>query len=222
MKQIVAVAMLTAGLLNPIGAQETPLYWAIVNNDALAAWNLTEPRGTESIIPGPAELAWAIRRGASEVFDVLSYRGAPADAIDDSGRNLLFDVSIQGRLDLFRKIAAAGARLEQVDREGWSLAHAGAQSSHPEMTVYLLQRGVPPVQRSDLGVTPLMLACAAGLEQNALELLSWGANPADEDYLGHTVLWYAHTGGNAALQAVLEQELTAVPESSPSDAAPLP
>jgi ankyrin repeat protein len=202
------------------GFAQSDLYWAIANNDALAAWKLTQPG---ELVPMPAveDLSWAVSRGSGEVFDVLSYRGAPVAGIDESGRNLLFEASLAGRLDLFRKIALSGARLDQVDLSGLSLVHAAAQSVQTVMVPFLLRNGLPPAARSELGVTPLMLASQEGRLENVKTLLNWGANPADQDYLGRSVLWYANRGKNPQTLALLNGELGPA-ESEPSGEAPLP
>jgi ankyrin repeat protein len=141
--------------------------------------------------------------------------------IDESGRNLLFEASLAGRLDLFRKIALSGARLDQVDFSGLSLVHAAAQSVQTVMVPFLLRNGLPPAARSELGVTPLMLASQEGRLENVQVLLNWGANPEDQDYLGRSVLWYANRGKNPEMLSLLNREVGQA-ESVPNDGDPLP
>lgn len=211
---------LTLLFLAGFGFAQSDLYWAIANNDALTAWKLTQP-GELISLPAVADLSWAVSRGSGEVFDVLSYRGAPVAGIDESGRNLLFEASLAGRLDLFRKIALSGARLDQVDFSGLSLVHAAAQSVQTVMVPFLLRNGLPPAARSELGVTPLMLASQEGRLENVQVLLNWGANPEDQDYLGRSVLWYANRGKYPEMLSLLNREVGQA-ESVPNDGDPLP
>ncbi len=191
-----------------LAAEPTPvLERAIENNDALAVWNLTDPLGELPWTPEMNAVSKAVNRGAGEVFDVLTYRGAPVGAFDAQGRNLLFPATYQGRLDLFRKIEAAGARIDQQDAEGWRLVHMAAQSNRPEMLGYLLGRGLDPVSATEAGLTPLMVACRAGQLEQAQQLLGWGANPFDQDYRGRDVHWYATLANNPELLALLDAEI---------------
>lgn len=203
----ICTALLIA-VASGLGA-ETPLYWAIANNDALEVWNLTSqavpPTMEENGLTPPA---WAVERGSGEAMDVLTWRGLKLDQVDERGRNLLFPAAARGRLDLFEKIEAAGARIDQVDRFGLTLVHAAAQSPHPVMLQTLLARGLPALTPSALGVTPLMEACLQGRIVEAATLLEWGANPEDEDYLGRNVRSYAVAGGDPATLALIEAALT--------------
>jgi ankyrin repeat protein len=188
---------------------ETPLYWAIANNDALEVWHLTAEGTPDSLEENGLTLpAWAVERGSGEVIDVLTWRGVALDRVDNQGRNLLFGAAALGRLDLFEKIEAAGARVDQVDRQGLNLIHAAAPSPHPEMLKTLLARGLGAVSRSSIGVTPLMLACLGGRAEEAAILLDWGAVPEDQDYLGRSVRDYAVAGDDPATLAVVEAALT--------------
>jgi len=224
-----AVFVLSISLLIfPVAAQTgVPLERAVDNNDALAVWSLTEPLGELPVAPEMALLTKAVLRGAGEVFDVLSFRGGPIGAFDAQGRNLLFPATFQGRLDLFRKIEAAGARLDQRDREGWRLVHVAAQSPRSEMLGYLLGRGLDPWGATEAGITPLMAACSAGQLKQAQQLLAWGANPFDEDYRGRSVLWYATASNQpevlSLLQAALnDPALASPPPPEEGGTAPLP
>lgn len=200
---------------------ETPLYWAVANNDALEVWKLTGEGVPDSFENGLTLPAWAVERGSGEVIDVLGWQGVALDRVDDQGRNLLFGAAALGRLDLFEKLEDAGARADQVDHQGQTLIHAAAVSPHPVMLRTLLARGLAAATRSALGVTPLMLACRGGRAEEASLLLAWGAVPEDRDYLGRSVLDYAAASGDAATLALLEEALTPW-TISPAGEDPLP
>lgn len=189
---------------------ETPLYWAIANNDALEVWKLTtvEPPPEAFEENGLSPPAWAVERGSGEALDVLTWQGVSLDLIDSQGRNLLFGAAARGRLDLFEKIEAAGARLDVVDQRGQTLVHMAARSPHPVMLKSLLARGLGAVARSSIGTTPLMFACLEGKADEAAILLAWGSVPEDEDYLGRSVRDYAVMGGDATTLAVVDEALT--------------
>lgn len=189
---------------------ETPLYWAIANNDALEVWNLTSAEPTPEAFEenGLSPPAWAVERGSGEALDVLTWRGTALDVVDAQGRNLLFGAARRGRLDLFEKIEAAGARIDAVDQRGQTLIHMAAQSPHPVMLKTLLARGLGAVARSAIGTTPLMFACLEGKAEEAAVLLAWGSVPEDEDYLGRSVRDYAVWGGDPATLALVDEALT--------------
>jgi len=75
------------------------------------------------------------------------------------------------------------------------------------MLTALLARGLGVGPRTDLGVTPLMLACQAGAASQAQTLLDWGAVPEDQDYLGRSVRDYAVAGGDPATLALIDEAL---------------
>jgi ankyrin repeat protein len=213
-----AVFLLTASEVTA----ESPLYWALANNDALEVWNLTAAEVPATLDEtGGTVSAWAVARGNAEAVDALVWRGVPLNGVDDRGRNLLFDAASLGRLDLFDKIVAQGARVDQIDLTGQTLVHAAALSPHTEMLTKLLALGLGATERTALGLTPLMVACAGGRAQEAALLLAWGAVPEDEDYLGRNVRGYAESSGDEATLAVITEALT--PWSiEAADAAPLP
>ena len=85
----------------------------------------------------------------------------------------------------------------------------------------LLTLGLGAVTKTELGVTPLMLACLEGRSDEAQMLLNWGAIPEDEDYLGRSVREYAVWGGDSETLTLLDQAL--IPwTGEPADGAPLP
>lgn len=205
MRALLFVAVL---FLPPAVFAQSPLYWALANNDALEVWNLA-PQAPEVLEEnGLSAPAWAVARGNAEAVEVLAWRGVPLDQVDPEGRNLLFGAAALGRLDLFETIAAAGARLDQVDTQGRTLIHAAARSPHPEMLKALLAKGLGALERTTLGITPLMLACGAGRAPDVQLLLAWGAVPEDQDYLGRSVRDYALAGGDASVLALIDEALT--------------
>jgi len=199
---------------------ETPLYWALANNDVIEVWHANEfPDLLEE--NGLTVPAWAVSRGNAEAVDALVWRGVALNQIDSRGRNLLFPAAALGRLDLFEKIMAQGAKIDQVDAQGQTLIHAAATSPHPEMLRVLLALGLGASEKSALGVTPLMMACGAGRWVNAKLLLDWGAVPEDRDFLGRGVRDYAVEGGDQQTLQLIDTTLTPW-TIGPVGGAPLP
>jgi len=200
----VVLGLLAAGTVQA----ETPLYWALANNDAVEVWNLTsEPPPDVLDENGLSPPAWAVARGNTEAIEALHWRGVPLDAVDADGRNLLFGAAALGRVDLFETLLAAGAKAGQVDNEGQTLIHMAAESPHPEMLQRLLALGGTATQRTTSGVTPLMLAAGTGRADQVELLLRWGAAAEDEDYLGRSVRDYALQGGDAKTLALIDEAL---------------
>lgn len=216
------ILILLGVLASPAGA-ESPLYWAIANNDALGVWNLTQPDAAPGTLAetGQEPPMLAVERGAAEVLQVLIWRGSALDGVDTQGRNLLFPAAALGRLDLFDRIAASGARVDQVDGQGLTLVHAAAVSPHTRMLRRLLASGAAVQSRSHLGITPLMEASRAGRAEEVRVLLRWGAVPEDQDYLGRSVLDYARTSGDGPTLEAVEAALSPWTISQ-GDTAPLP
>lgn len=215
--------VLAALFVSPTLPAESNLYWALANNDALAVWQMTTPEGAPVDL-GDASLdraALAVGQGAGEALQALAWKGVPLDAVDADGRNLLFSAAALGRLDLFERIQAAGARTDQVDASGKTLVHAAALSPHPEMLRTLLALGLGAADKSSLGITPLMEAALAGKSDEVEVLLAWGSVPEDEDYLGRSVRDFAVASGDPGTLAVVDGALTPW-TISPDDGVPLP
>jgi ankyrin repeat protein len=189
---------------------ESPLYWAIANNDALEVWKLTAPEGPPAVLEenGLPPPAWAVERASAEVLEVLAWRGVSLDQVDVHGRNLLYGAAALGRVDLFDRIAAAGALTTQVDDQGNTLVHAGATAPHLILVGRLLATGLDATARTNLGVTPLMRACGAGRSEAVTLLLRWGGVPEDLDFLGRSVRDYAVRSGDTATLSVIDQALS--------------
>jgi ankyrin repeat protein len=199
------------GLMGAIGGTfaETPLYWALTNNDVVEVWNLTATAPPPAVLDenASAPAAWAVARGNTEALSALLWRGVALNEVDARGRNLLFEAAALGRVDLFETIVAAGARWDQVDHEGLTLIHMAVGSPHPEMLQTLLSLGLGAKTRTASGVTPLMLACLSGQADQVKILLAWGAVAEDQDYLGRHVRDYAVTGGSLKVLSLIDEAL---------------
>lgn len=186
---------------------ESPLYWALANNDAVEVWQAEDlPEMLEE--NGLTAPAWAVARGNAEALDVLIWRGVSLDKVDGQGRNLLFEAAALGRLDLFEKILTQGAKVDKVDVQGQTLVHAAARAPHPEMLEWLLAQGLGGTTRTELGVTPLMVACGERRRTAVETLLKWGAVPEDQDFLGRSVKDYAEAGGDPGTLELIDATLT--------------
>lgn len=186
---------------------ESPLYWAIANNDALAVWNLANPAPEVLEENGLSPEAWAVARGSAEVVEVLVWRSGRLDRVDAQGRNLLYGAVGLGRMDLVERLLREGLATDVVDAQGRSLIHAAATARLSEALRWLLVGERAPITRSNLGRTALMEACGAGRAGAVALLLRWGEVPEDEDYLGRSVRDYALSSGDQATLELIDEAL---------------
>ena len=97
------------------------------------------------------------------------------------------------------------AKMEQRDQNGWTALHYAAASGKVGSTRQLLALGAEANARSNIGVTPLMLATMQGDEASMSALLSSGRADVNwRDDNGATALFYAvGAGEKLALRTLL-------------------
>ena len=136
---------------------------------------------------------------------------APTVGADPEQRDPIGNLSLMAavktqRTDSVKSLLAAGADPDDTNRLGESSLHLAAVSD-PNILKSLLDAGANANLRDAGGVTPVMVAVAAGREDNIKLLRGSGARLDMKDYQGSSVKDWAVRGGHAALAARLESEL---------------
>ncbi|EMN81502.1 ankyrin repeat protein [Leptospira interrogans serovar Grippotyphosa str. UI 12764] len=73
---------------------------------------------------------------------------------------------------------------------GWTLLHEACRREGLDIIEYLVSKGLDVNAQDVTGVTPLMIAAAAGSSEGVQYLLSKGADPFAKDKSGKTLLYY--------------------------------
>ena len=84
----------------------------------------------------------------------------------------LFEAILNGDLEGIREILREGVDLQGCDEQGRGALHYAVQSGNEEIVRGFLRRGLSPLQKDSLGMTPFHLAAAAG-GVVLLQLLYW-------------------------------------------------
>ena len=168
-----------------------------------------------------AEILKAVERGDTETTQRLLERGAPPDAVDDTGTTLLGLADRGGDLDMVNLLLAKGAKVDaanvngdtpilwaslyghgeivkrlyakgaRLDRPGWNPLHYAAFGGHLDVMEVLLDLGVDANVRSANQSTPLIMAVRNRKPEAVRLLLDKGANPNLANDRGTTPLGYA-------------------------------
>ncbi|CAB3397830.1 unnamed protein product [Caenorhabditis bovis] len=83
----------------------------------------------------------------------------------------------QNDLELLRCYEAAGCEMLELDYDNRSALHVAVSQNHPEIVVYLLQRGLDPHAMDDFGITPIQEARRKKLHNIEHILTSYVHNP---------------------------------------------
>jgi ankyrin repeat protein len=118
------------------------------------------------------------------------------DDVTESGETALHSSALQGRVEMFEFLRSRGADVRRRQRDGSTPLLASSFSGTAEITLRLLELGVPVVA-SDNGVTPLHGAALTGDEMLVRALLKAGADATHGDYNGITALHAAAYRGHA-------------------------
>jgi uncharacterized protein len=121
-----------------------------------------------------------------------------AMGFDAEGFTALDAAARAGRVEEIRRLAAAGADLDQRDhgRNGWTALMHAAHKEQPGAVRALLALGADPNATAPSGVTTLMIACGQGEADLTEMLLASGADPRAANRLGVTALTNAVANGD--------------------------
>jgi uncharacterized protein len=128
-----------------------------------------------------------------------------AAGFNSEGFTALDAAARAGRVAEIRRLAAAGADLDQRDHgpNGWTALMHAAHKEQPGAVHALLALGADPNATAPSGVTALMIACGQGESEMADVLLASGADPRAANRLGVTALTNAVANGDPLTVRVL-------------------
>jgi uncharacterized protein len=134
-------------------------------------------------------------------------RGAPANAVSETGTTALYAAALQPDAAVVRLLLDAGASPNDEsagDVEGTPLCAAGCWG-HDDVVMELLAHGADPNQREDggRGYSPLLWASRHGHEETIRLLLDAGADPNGDLGGEHPLLAAAFSGCLAAVRLLL-------------------
>ncbi len=104
------------------------------------------------------------------------------------GNTLLIMAAWSGEPGLMRQAYAAGCKVTDVNRVGWTALHAAARYNRLEALKLLLQWGADPNCRTQSNDTPLKFAVWGARPEMVAELLNSGASPRVAGPLGTSLL----------------------------------
>ncbi len=145
---------------------------------------------------GDPLLVIAAREGSTASVDVLLVAKAAVDAKNRFGDTALMVASLNGRIEIVRKLRAAGA---EVNRPGWTPLIYAATGGHAEIVRFLLAQGADVNAVSPSGASALMMAVREGKPAIAELLIERGANVNQKSDAGLTALAYAKQLNDTAM-----------------------
>ncbi|KXZ50258.1 hypothetical protein GPECTOR_17g896 [Gonium pectorale] len=176
---------------------------------------------------GATPLIAAAYRGHTEVCQQLlgSKQGGNAGrafmlaaATRDARETAVHAAAKGGHIDTLAALAAAGADVRALDREGKDCLMLAAANDHPGVMTYLLQsHDASPARQDGAGRTALMHAAAAGAVQAVQLLLSLDPQPdlTVADAAGRGPLHHACLGGAAEVLELLSSRGMSLSPSDP-------
>ncbi|GIK87780.1 MAG: hypothetical protein BroJett026_32610 [Betaproteobacteria bacterium] len=147
-------------------------------------------------------LVVASREGNLRTVEALLDAGAKPDVRNPFGDTALMLASLNGHVDVARRLRAKGAA---VDHAGWTPLIYAATGGHDELVRFLLGEGADIDARSPNGTTALMMAVREERFSTAVLLIERGADVAHANENGATALQWAERTGDAALVARLRK-----------------
>ena len=124
---------------------------------------------------GASALSLAAARGSEPAIKALLAAGASVDVADKSGARPLHHACGEGFAAAVELLAGAGADLEGQSGAGAPL-HWAAGARRSDVTAALLRLGAQPDVKNDGGLTPILLAAAAGDGGSVAALARAGAD----------------------------------------------
>lgn len=152
----------------------------------------------------PALLAIAERGDLPALSALLDQRAEP-DVRDACQWTPLMKAALYGHEEVARRLLAAGAHVEAVDKGGYSALMLAASNNHAALIELLHEHGADlNRQENTNGDSALIWAAKLGHTQSVSVLLSLGADASLRDHRGKTALDWARENTDDALVELLE------------------
>lgn len=167
----------------------------------------TGPLAQPDAHPSAAERALhdAARNGEALRARALLEASVSVDAHDECRRTPLMLAAERGHLATMRMLMEAGAALDARDggKRRWPVLMHALHADRATAALALLEWGADPDACEDSGYSALMMAASRGDRWVVDELLSRGADPTAELFLGFTALDYAIGYGHPDVVRIL-------------------
>jgi len=146
-----------------------------------------DPNATDD--QGVPLLVLAAREKSNKVAALLlANPKTNVEAQDRAGENALMMASLNGDLDLAKRLIAKDA---QVNKKGWTPLHYAATNGHDDVVQLLLDHSAYVDAGSPNGTTPLMMAARGNHVSTVKILLDNGADLNAKNQIGLTALDFA-------------------------------
>ena len=153
---------------------------------------------------GDSALNMAAAKGNAELADALIKAGADVNLANLSGVTPLMGAGFAAKADIVKKLIAAGAKIEPLDRVKKNAATYAAANGCGACLAELVRAGTQVNARLENDLTLLMWASAYGHEPAVRYLLEQGADRSFKDARGKTAADMAREGSHLAVAKLLE------------------
>ena len=136
-------------------------------------------------------LHYAATNNCAEIVAWLLDQHMSVNEPNKGGRTPLIYACGRGHLGTAQMLVACGANLAITDRNGYNCLHHAADKNQAETVAWLLAQHMSVNEPTQVGLTPLMVACSRGHLGTAQMLVTRGANLAITDSNGDNCLHYA-------------------------------
>jgi uncharacterized protein len=187
-----ALALAALAAAFPLPAQQLleDLAIAVRNDRASEVRSLLAKGMDPNSVDGNGDplLSIAAREGSPGALDVLLAAKAKVDVRNRYGDTPIMLAALNGRVEIVKKLRAAGADLNP---KGWTPLIYAATGGHESIVEYLIAQGADVNAVSPGGVSALMMAVREARPGVAELLLARGANVNLKSDAGLTALAYA-------------------------------
>jgi ankyrin repeat protein len=126
--------------------------------------------------------------------------GGTLDAADGDGDTAVHYACLEGRLDLLRLLADAGAGLNRTNHRAYQPIHTASEEQHLDCIRFLIEKGIDLTQKTHGGHTPLSIAAMFEDEEAVDLLLSAGCT---QDVATHAFLVAAASDSPSVMEPLV-------------------